>query len=120
MVDKLPSAGVSQELPLLSPQRNIHSESITLTKNQKNMYAKYFVGNDTSEVWGKTRSIGIQCDLLAAVSLQKFGTESIEEPLSTSDTEEADLDTSFQLTQEDNPQIKYKYSLTLQLSLLTQ
>ena len=32
MVDELPSAGVSQELPLLSPQRDIHSESSTLTK----------------------------------------------------------------------------------------
>ena len=65
------------------------------------MYTKYFVGTDTSKVWVETRSIGIQCDLLAAVRLQKFGTESLEEPLSTSDTEEGDLDTSFQLTQED-------------------
>ena len=101
MVDELPSACVSQELSLLSPQRDTHSESNTLTKNHKNMYAKYFVGTDTSEVWVETRSIGIQCDLLVAVPLHKFGTEFPEEPLSTSDTEEADLDTSFQLTQED-------------------
>ena len=62
------------------------------------MYAKYFVGTDqhfNSEVWVETCSIGIQCDLIVAVPLQKFGTESLEEPLSTSDTEEADLDTSF-------------------------
>ena len=65
------------------------------------MYAKYFVGTDTSEVRVETRSIGIQCDLLAAVPLQKFGTECLEESLSTSDTEEGDLDTSFQFTQED-------------------
>ena len=65
------------------------------------MYATYFVGTDTSEVWVETRFIGIQCDLLAAVPFQKFGTESLEEPLSTSDSEEGDLNTSFQLTQED-------------------
>ena len=35
MEDELSSAGVSQELPLLSPQRDTHSESNTLTKSQK-------------------------------------------------------------------------------------
>ena len=50
-----------------------------------------------------TCSIGIQCDLLAAAPLQKLTSESIsavEESLST-DNEEADLDTSYQLIQED-------------------
>ena len=65
------------------------------------MYAKYFVGIDTCEVQVETRSIGIQCDLLAAAPLQKFATESLEESLSTGDSEEGDLDTYFQLTQED-------------------
>ena len=62
------------------------------------MYAKYFVDTDqhfSSKVWVETCSIGTQCDLLVAVPLQKFGTESLEEPLSTSDTEEANLHTSF-------------------------
>ena len=50
-----------------------------------------------------TCSIGIQCDLLAAAPLQKLTSESIsaiEESLSI-DNEEADLDTSYQLIQED-------------------
>ena len=49
-------------------------------------------------------SIGIQCNLLAVAPLQKLGGESIpvpvEESLST-DNEEADLDTSYQLIEED-------------------
>ena len=60
-----------------------------------------FTSDETSEVQIETCSIGIQCDFLAAAPLQKFGTESLEEPLSTSDTEGADLDASFQLIQED-------------------
>ena len=69
MEDELSSAGVPQELPLLSPQRDTHSESNTLTKSQKYVRKIYFVGIDTSEVQVETRSIGIQCDLLAAVPL---------------------------------------------------
>ena len=60
-----------------------------------------FTSDESSEVQVETCSIGIQCDLLAVAPLQKFGTESLEEPLSTSDTEGADLNTSFQLIQED-------------------
>ena len=50
----------------------------------------------------ETRSIGIQCDLLAAAPLSVLTNKpiSVEESLST-DTEEADLDTSYQLTHED-------------------
>ena len=65
----------------------------------------------------ETRSIGIQCNLLEATSLQNFGTEFFGEPLSTSDIEEGNLDTSFPLTQERS---KYKCSLALQLTPLTQ
>ena len=68
------------------------------------MYIRYFVGTSqpfTSEVQVETCSIEIQCNLLTAAPLQKFGTESLEEPISTTDTEETDLDTSFQLIQED-------------------
>ena len=59
--------------------------------------------SNTGQVQQETHSIGIQCNLLAAAPLQKLTsseTISAEESLST-DTEEADLDTSFQLTQED-------------------
>ena len=100
-VVELSSADVSQELPLLSPQRDIHTESNTITKNHKKYICKIFVGTDqhfNSKVWEEACSIGIQCDLLAAVPLQKFGTESLEQPLSTNDTKEADLNISFQLT----------------------
>ena len=47
-------------------------------------------------------SIGIQCNLLAVAPLQKPMSESIpvEESLST-DNKEADLDTSYQLIEED-------------------
>ena len=69
---------------------------------------QYFVGTNqpftsdkNSEVHIETCSIGIQGDLLAAAPLHKFGTKSLEEPLSTSDTEGTNLDTSFQLIQED-------------------
>ena len=50
----------------------------------------------------ETHSIGIQCDLLAAAPLSVLTSKpiSVEESLST-DTEEADLDTSYQLTHED-------------------
>ena len=51
----------------------------------------------------ETRSIGIQCDLSAATPLSVLTNKPIsveESPLST-DTEEADLDTSYQLTHED-------------------
>ena len=57
----------------------------------------------TEQTVPATCSIGIQCDLLAAAPLQKLTSESIsavEESLST-DNEEADLDTSYQLIQED-------------------
>ena len=63
------------------------------------MHVKYFVGTDQpliSEVQVEICFIGIQCDLLVAKPLQKFATESLEEPLSTSDIEEADLDTCVQ------------------------
>lgn len=56
----------------------------------------------SEQVQRETRSIAIQCDLLAAAPLPKLTSEptSVEESFST-DTEEADLDTSFQLIQED-------------------
>ena len=104
VVEELSSAGVLQELPLLSPQRDIHSESNTLTKNHKKYVCRicrYIDQHFNYEVRVEACSIGIQCDPLAAVPLQKFGTESLEKPLSTSDTEEADLNISFQLAQED-------------------
>ena len=50
----------------------------------------------------ETHSIEIPCDLLVAAPFQKFGTESLQELFSASDTKEDILDTSIQLTQDDN------------------
>ena len=75
-----------------------HQERIT-------KYAsKLFISVDqlfTSKVQVETHFIGIQCGLLAAAPLQKFGTESLEELFSASDAKEDVLDTSIQLTQDD-------------------
>ena len=49
------------------------------------------------------QSVGIHCELLAAAPLQKLTNEPIllEEESVTSDAEQTDLDTFFQITQDD-------------------
>ena len=110
--DLLSSADVSQGSPVVIPQTDIHSEgTLRQLRNKyacrKNKKIGKIAGtgqpSNIGQVQREACSIGIQCDLLVAAPLQKLTSSeslSVEESLST-DTEEADLDTSFQLTQED-------------------
>ena len=125
MVDELPSAGVSQELSLLSPKSDTHSEkSNTLTKSHKNMYAKYFVGTDTSEseVRVETHSIGIQCDLLAAVYLfRSLALNPLKNHSQQVILRKLISIHSFSLHKKIQPQSKYKCLATyISITLLTQ
>ena len=79
--------------------------TVKVVKHMNKQKSVIILGTDqlfTEQVRQETRSIGIQCDILAAAPLPILTSKpiSVEASLST-DTEEAGLNTSFQLTHED-------------------